>query len=151
MDMKGWSHTVYGWVPIKPVIQSSSLPALHLQLFRQLQGATAHDLVIAINWSCLNITWGVPSMGDLPNGLFIMENTIKMDDLGYPISGNLHINWNCHPAKATCRTPRSFNKSINKSSSSSYCGHSSHNQNTHKKMAEPKLSASSKTLHLTDL
>ena len=36
---------------------------------------------------------GCPSTGDLQNGLLIMDNPIKMDDLnrGTPISGNLHI------------------------------------------------------------
>jgi hypothetical protein len=40
------------------------------------------------------ILWGVPQMGVPQNGWFIMEHTIKIDDLifgGTPISGNLHI------------------------------------------------------------
>jgi len=40
------------------------------------------------------IIWGVPQMGVPQNGWFIMEHTIKIDDLifgGTTISGNLHM------------------------------------------------------------
>ena len=39
------------------------------------------------NPSFLEVSWN----GDTPKGWFIMENTMKIDDLGYPISGNAHL------------------------------------------------------------
>ena len=37
------------------------------------------------------LTWVFPTIGVPQNGWFILENPIKMDDLGGPIFGNTHI------------------------------------------------------------
>ena len=43
-------------------------------------------------WICISYIWVFPKIGVSPNGGFIMENDIKMDDLGGTIIfGNIHI------------------------------------------------------------
>ena len=131
MDMKGWSYTS-GWVPIcKPVIHAKRLVTplqfIHLQLFCQLQGATAHDL-------------DGQQLGQVPSGELTFchgKSTISMAMFNsYVTLPEGNITWICHPTKSICRTQfesrqnacrgygrtiGSFNRSISKSSSCSYC------------------------------
>ena len=66
----------------------------YLSLSHDLQGFYTSQVVSRI--SSINSIWVFPKIGLPQNGLFIMENPIKMDDLEVPLfSGNIHIRLFC--------------------------------------------------------
>ena len=64
-------------------------------------------------FQCERFTWWFPNIGVPPNGWFIMENRIKMNDLEVPLFQEPpHVGWTPHFVITTSQLRRLFDHSI---------------------------------------